>query len=83
MSYILNPAYGDMSVVVLGSSLVKIKKSLREKHWSEHFDWPDTCSEEKTEQVKNFLLKDHKTIDELVKDYNESFDEDYTLEESY
>ena len=86
MSYILNPKYGDMSVVVLGSSVKKIKKSLKENHalWCDFFDFPELNEEdEEFEKIKNFLNKDHKNPKELADDYNQSFDEDFIMEENY
>jgi len=80
---ILNPRHGDMSVIVLGKSVTKIKERLKEKHWDDVYEWPLTCSEEQINLVHAFMAKDHISVSDLMKDYNSTFDEDYIMEESY
>lgn len=78
---ILRPSYGDMSVVVLGSSVSAIKKAFK-KHWSDELEMPEEYSKAHIKKINAFLAKDHKSIEEIDKDYNKNFDEDYSFEET-
>jgi hypothetical protein len=80
--YILNPSYGDMPVVVLGSSLKTIQKKLRQ-HWEEELSYPDYYEKSHIEAVNQILNKEYSSIQELINDYVELIDEDYSFEESY
>lgn len=54
--YILNPCYGDMPVVVLGSSLKTIKNKLK-KHWEDQLEFPDDYFEDSIANIKYILEK--------------------------
>lgn len=79
---VLKPRYGDMSTVVLGSSVSAIKKAFK-KHWDDELNIEGECSDEKLKKINTFLEKNHKTIDEIDEDYSNNFDEDYYFEQTY
>jgi hypothetical protein len=79
--YILNPKYGDMSVVILGSSLKTIKKSLM-KHWEDMLEHPKYYYKEHIEGANNILNKEYSNIEDLIEDYHK-LNEDYSFEEAY
>lgn len=68
---ILTPRYRDMSIRKLGSKISKIKKSL-----SNFWEDADKLSKKKIK----FLERNHEKIEDLIDDYNKTFDEDYTME---
>lgn len=78
---VLKPCYGDMSTVVLGSSVSAIKKAFK-KHWEDELETPERYNKSHTDKINTFLAKDHKNIEEIEKDYTENFDEDYIFEET-
>lgn len=78
--YILNPKYGDMSVVVLGNSVRPILKKLKE-HWEDVLEYPEDYDEETVDSVNTILNKVYSSPDEIMEDYNLLIDEDYTFEE--
>lgn len=78
--YILKPSYGDMSVVVLGASLPKILKKLKD-HWEDELSNPDDYRKEHIEAVNKILSKNYSSIEELANDYN-NLDEDYVFQNS-
>lgn len=78
--YILRPHYGDMNIVVLGSKVSSIKKAFK-KHYENELEYPEDYKESHVKKVKGFLVKDHKTIEEIQKDYKK-FDEDYSFEQA-
>ncbi len=80
--YILNPSYGDMSVVVLGSSVKSIKKAFK-KHCGDVLEYPEGFPKEYIENINTFLEKDLKNIEEIDDDYSNTFNEDYSFQEAY
>lgn len=48
---ILRPSYGDMSVVVLGSSVSAIKKAFK-KHWSDELEMPEEYSKAHIKKIR-------------------------------
>lgn len=80
--YILNPKYGDMSVIILGSSLSAILKKLK-KHWEDILEFPDEYDDKHIENINFILNKNYSSIEELQEDYRELIDEDYNFIETY
>lgn len=80
-NYILNPCYGDMSVIVLGSSLKAIKTKLK-KHWIDQLNNPEEYGEEIMNNIKFILNKEYSSIDELRDDYNKLKTEDYIFQQA-
>ncbi|MDD5649144.1 MAG: hypothetical protein PHF86_01815 [Candidatus Nanoarchaeia archaeon] len=80
--YILNPNYGDMSVVVLGSSIKKILSKLK-KHWEDELENPDEYEKDHIKKIHLILNKEFKDVNELMEMYNELIDEDYIFEETF
>ena len=80
-NYILNPCYGDMSVIVLGNSLKAIKTKLK-KHWIDQLNNPEEYGEEIMNNIKFILNKEYSSIDELRDDYNKLKTEDYIFQQA-
>lgn len=70
-----------MSTVVLGSSVSAIKKAFR-KHWQDELEMPEEYNKNHIKKINEFLAKDHKSVEEIDKDYTKNFDEDYFFEET-
>ena len=56
-----------------------IKKAFK-KHWEYVLDMPEEYDKDYVEKVNSFLVKEHKSIEEIDEDYTENFDEDYSFE---
>jgi len=80
--YILRPRYGDMDVVVLGSSVKTIIKKLR-THWEDELENPEDYFEDTIYNINFILSEEYDSIEDLMEDYNKRMDEDYTFEETY
>ena len=80
--YILNPRYGDMSVVYLGSSVKSIKNKL-EEHWMYELDEPEEYDKEHVKNLNLILNEEYSSVEKLMEDYNRLMDEDYSFEEAY
>ena len=78
--YILNPKYGDMSVVVLGNSVNPILKKLKE-HWEDVLEYPEDYDQDTVENVNKILNKKYSSPLVIMEDYDTLIDEDYTFEE--
>jgi hypothetical protein len=80
--YVLNPKYGDMSIVELGASVKVIIKKLT-LHWEDAIEHPEDYSQKFLDGVNFILNKRYKDIESIMIDYNELIDEDYSFEELY
>ena len=79
--YILRPKYGDMTTVVLGTSVKVIQKKLR-KHWEAELE-DGECDKKTLAKINSILTKEYPSVDSLASDYNKRMDEDFIMEESY
>lgn len=78
--YILNPKYGDISVVVLGNSVRPIIKKLKE-HWEDVLQYPDDYGQDTVNNVNKILNKNYSSPEQIMEDYDSLIDEDYIFEE--